>query len=408
MITCLTQKTYFSRVVLAETAGPDEEALIEYCQQLTNNFSFFSEALLDVYFSNTAMNIKEAFSAVFQNSEIRTVSMKARLADLVTWFSREYDSGHLLHALLGGKYDMAHLEEAEENLITALLQRMLKLWAASGGNSSLEHLREALAILAVHLCEIDLLKDMSESAIPLLAALPPTTTASAQASSTHPPELALNMHNLLGMPNSSKTPTNIAQRVGTSYNNFGLLLLKDDYGDQVDSLEMQHHRNPERINQAILQLWLRGEGLQPVSWKTLTSVLSDMHLLTLVKDINETLKNYNSQHSINLATATAPWLDQAPTFPELNILKSSDPSKNVKIKESIANYLTLGELLEINGATMAGWENQYRSDKDSILSAIFRQRLQRATLTWRSLLTALEVMGEHALLQAIWNIKEAR
>ena len=39
------------------------------------------------------------------------------------------------------------------------------------------------------------------------------------------------------------------------------------------SLEIEHLKNAERINMAILQKWLQGKGLKPVTWSTLVTAL---------------------------------------------------------------------------------------------------------------------------------------
>ena len=66
---------------------------------------------------------------------------------------------------------------------------------------------------------------------------------------------------------------------------FGAVLLDESTGARVRSLEHQHQRNAERINQEILQEWLAGSGKQPVSWATLVEVLRDIELSTLADDI---------------------------------------------------------------------------------------------------------------------------
>ena len=65
----------------------------------------------------------------------------------------------------------------------------------------------------------------------------------------------------------------IAVQIGVNYLNFGTLLLKDNNGAIVTALENEHQRNAERINVAILQKWLQGGGVMPVTWSTLVTVL---------------------------------------------------------------------------------------------------------------------------------------
>lgn len=78
---------------------------------------------------------------------------------------------------------------------------------------------------------------------------------------------------------------NIPQRIGTKYTQFGVFLLKDGTGAQVQAIEKKHCNDAEQINLEILQKWLNGEGKQPVTWETLTAVLCDAQLTTLADEI---------------------------------------------------------------------------------------------------------------------------
>ena len=78
---------------------------------------------------------------------------------------------------------------------------------------------------------------------------------------------------------------NLAQKIGTSYEDFGILLLEDNNGDRTDAIVRELHERAEDINKRIFRLWVKGEGLQPVSWATLVGVLQDMGLNTLARDI---------------------------------------------------------------------------------------------------------------------------
>ena len=81
---------------------------------------------------------------------------------------------------------------------------------------------------------------------------------------------------------------NIIEKIGTDYNTFGVLLLEDKTGDKVKSLESHYKEDPERINQEIFRRWLRGEGKQPVMWKTLIEVLHDSRLSCVSEEIEAT------------------------------------------------------------------------------------------------------------------------
>ena len=46
----------------------------------------------------------------------------------------------------------------------------------------------------------------------------------------------------------------------------------------MQALEMEHRWNAERINMAILQRWLQGMGVKPVTWSTLVDVLRTIEI----------------------------------------------------------------------------------------------------------------------------------
>ena len=77
----------------------------------------------------------------------------------------------------------------------------------------------------------------------------------------------------------------IPQRVSTKFMQFGILLLDDDMGQRVAAIAHKHRNDCEQINLEILKVWLNGTGRHPVSWRTLISVLHDIHYETLAKDI---------------------------------------------------------------------------------------------------------------------------
>ena len=78
---------------------------------------------------------------------------------------------------------------------------------------------------------------------------------------------------------------NLAQEIGTSYEDFGILLLEDDNGDRTDAIVRELGKKAEDVNKRIFRLWVKGKGLQPVSWATLVGVLQDMGLSTLARGI---------------------------------------------------------------------------------------------------------------------------
>ena len=78
---------------------------------------------------------------------------------------------------------------------------------------------------------------------------------------------------------------NLAKKVGAHYFELGVMLLQDD-GEQITAIENELRGNAERINYRVFQCWLRGDGLQPVTWDTLVTVLQDMDLAKLAHKIS--------------------------------------------------------------------------------------------------------------------------
>ena len=82
---------------------------------------------------------------------------------------------------------------------------------------------------------------------------------------------------------SDGSQINILEKVGVKYFDFGLYLLNDDNGTQVSIIE-KDKGDTISIVREIVQKWLAGNG-RPVSWVTLISVLKDIKLICLAKDI---------------------------------------------------------------------------------------------------------------------------
>ena len=69
----------------------------------------------------------------------------------------------------------------------------------------------------------------------------------------------------------------------------GIRLLKDDTGAITSNIEAQYRPDQTRISEAILQRWLEGTGRKPQSWATLVTVLKEIDLAVLAKEIEDNL-----------------------------------------------------------------------------------------------------------------------
>ena len=78
---------------------------------------------------------------------------------------------------------------------------------------------------------------------------------------------------------------NIPREIGSNYSQFGILLLNEPNGTTVSNIEDKHRGDTVKINTEILREWATGRGKQPVSWETLTEVLHNIGLGTLVSEI---------------------------------------------------------------------------------------------------------------------------
>ena len=83
------------------------------------------------------------------------------------------------------------------------------------------------------------------------------------------------------LPNG--TSLSIINEVGTSYEQFGILLLKDDFGKRVEIIE-HDERKVARIITQIFREWLEGKGLKQ-TWETLLKVLRMMGLEELANNV---------------------------------------------------------------------------------------------------------------------------
>ena len=93
-------------------------------------------------------------------------------------------------------------------------------------------------------------------------------------------------------PTKSGGVIKIIDRIGTKHHDLGIRLLNDDYGTITDITEAQYkHDPPNRATEGILQKWLEGTGRTPQTWDTLITVLREIELNTLAKEIEENLLN---------------------------------------------------------------------------------------------------------------------
>ena len=94
---------------------------------------------------------------------------------------------------------------------------------------------------------------------------------------------------LVNLPSKSGN-INIAEQIGTNYFLFGVLLLNDKTGVEINAIATKHREDAEQINLQILRLWIGGKG-KPLSWDTLINVLKAIGLNNLTGDIQESIQH---------------------------------------------------------------------------------------------------------------------
>ena len=99
-----------------------------------------------------------------------------------------------------------------------------------------------------------------------------------------------NLPKLLSFPGKGGAKINIPQRIGTKYSLFGVQLLHDETGEEIDTVVSKCREDAQQINFEILKLWVQGKG-KPLSWDILIDVLKDVGLGTLASDIKDGLSD---------------------------------------------------------------------------------------------------------------------
>ena len=80
------------------------------------------------------------------------------------------------------------------------------------------------------------------------------------------------------------TSTFLSRLELSSYFQFGIQLLNDETGEEIEAIVSKYWVDAEGINLQILRLWTRGKG-KPLDWDNLIQVLKTIGLGTLASDI---------------------------------------------------------------------------------------------------------------------------
>ena len=82
----------------------------------------------------------------------------------------------------------------------------------------------------------------------------------------------------------------IIKTIAPRWHHFGDQLNFDSDGRTLDVIKKGHHDDPKSGCKEMFQWWLRGNGVQPVTWRTLAQLLEDSEYKRLADDIRVCFK----------------------------------------------------------------------------------------------------------------------
>ena len=82
----------------------------------------------------------------------------------------------------------------------------------------------------------------------------------------------------------------IIKTLAPRWQHFGTLLSFDSNGRNVDVIRARHPGDPETGCKEMFQMWLKGRGVVPATWRTLVELLEDFGHKTLAADIRKCFK----------------------------------------------------------------------------------------------------------------------
>ena len=79
----------------------------------------------------------------------------------------------------------------------------------------------------------------------------------------------------------------IIKTLAPRWQHFGNLLSFDSVGRNIDLIRARHPGDPESGCKEMFQMWLRGSGVGPATWRTLAQLLEDFEHKTLAADVRK-------------------------------------------------------------------------------------------------------------------------
>jgi len=96
-------------------------------------------------------------------------------------------------------------------------------------------------------------------------------------------EVSLDKLSLLRLPNGERVK--IIETVAKDWREVGCQLNFDRVGNRLDIIEKQKLKDPLACCEAMFQHWLNGNGVKPVTWKTLMDILKDCEHVVLAQQV---------------------------------------------------------------------------------------------------------------------------
>ena len=96
-------------------------------------------------------------------------------------------------------------------------------------------------------------------------------------------EVSLDKLSLMKLPNGERVK--IVETVAKDWRKVGCQLNFDRVGNQLDIIERQKSNNPVACCEAMFQHWLNGNGVKPVTWRTLIDILKDCEHVVLAQQV---------------------------------------------------------------------------------------------------------------------------
>ena len=83
--------------------------------------------------------------------------------------------------------------------------------------------------------------------------------------------------------------TKIINRMAPYWRLLGIHLDFDGSGTELEIIDKRHHSDPKLCCQAMFQHWLKGNGKEPHTWRTLIELIDDCDHEVLAKEIETAL-----------------------------------------------------------------------------------------------------------------------